>query len=68
VEEIKKDRDIRVASLRTEQELLQGRLDRLTSEHASLKVHAKSLNEENLRHQDDLKSANEHLKVSNDVR
>lgn len=68
VEEIKKDRDARVNSLRTEIDALQVQLDRLTSEHAALKVHSKSINEEYVRLIEDYKKLNENLNMSNDVR
>ena len=43
-------------------------MDRLTSEHAALKVHSKSINEEYLRLIEDYKKLNENLNLSNDVR
>ena len=68
VDEIKKDRDERVAALRTEIDQLQGQLDKLTSEHAALKVHSKSINEEYIRLNDDLKSMQINLNMSNKLR
>ena len=43
VEEIKKDRDERVGNLRNEIDQIQGQLDKLTTEHAALRVRAKSI-------------------------
>jgi len=56
VDEIKKDRDERVSALRMEVNQIQSQLDKLTSEHAALKVHSKSVNEEYMRLNDDYKT------------
>ena len=55
VEEIKKDRDERVGNLRNEIDQIQGQLDKLTTEHAALRVRAKSIEEDNARLLDDYK-------------
>jgi len=68
VDEIKKDRDERVSALRMEIDQLQGQLDVLTSEHAALKVHKKSLSEDFMRLNDDYKTLQSNLNLSNDVR
>lgn len=49
VDEIKKDRDARVAALRQEIDLQQGQIDKITMEHAALKVESKSTRSENQR-------------------
>ena len=43
-------------------------MDKLTSEHAALKVHSKSINEEYIRLNDDLKSMQTNLNMSNKLR
>lgn len=53
VDEIKKDRDQRVNALRLEIEQLQGQLDQLTTQHAALTVHSKSVTEEYQRQKED---------------
>jgi len=68
VDEIKKDRDERVSALRMEVNQIQAQLDKLTSEHAALKVHSKSVNEEYMRLNDDYKTMQRNLNMSNDVR
>ncbi len=68
VDEIKKDRDQRVTALRAEINQIQSQLDNLTSEHAALKVHSKSMGEEYLRLNDDYKTVTRNLNMSNDVR
>ena len=68
VDEIKKDRDNRVNALRMEIDQLQGQLDRLTTEHAAVKVNSKSINEEYIRLNEDYKKLQMNLNMSNDVR
>jgi len=68
VDEIKKDRDERVKALRLEIDTLQGQLDKMTSEFAASKVHAKSINEDFVRLNDTYKTLYMNLKLSNRVR
>ena len=48
--------------------MLQSQLDKLTTEHATLKVHTKSINDEYIRQKADLKTLTISLQMSNDVR
>ena len=68
VDEIKKDRDQRVNALRLEIDQLQGQLDKLTTEHASLKVHSRSISEEYSRLSDDYKKLQQNLNLSDEIR
>ena len=55
-------------SLRKEVEQLQAQLDQLTSEHASLKVHSKTLNDDNVRLRASHKTIEDNLHFANEVR
>ena len=68
VDEIKKDRDERVKALRLEIDILQGQLDKMTSEFAACKVHANSINEDYVRLNEAYKALDANLKLSNRVR
>ena len=68
MDEIKKDRDQRVGSLRQDIDELTGRLDKLDADHASLKVQHKSLQEENTRLNNDYAVLGKNLHLSNEVR
>ena len=58
VDEIKKDRDERVAVLRAEMEALQTQLDKMNADYASLKVQYKSMGEDFLRLKEDYRNTN----------
>ena len=68
VDEIKKDRDARVASLRSDIDELTEKLDEISAEHASLQVQHKNLQEENTRLNNDYSVLGKNLHLSNEVR
>ena len=68
VDEIKKDRDRRVAALREEIEILTKKNDKMGSDHAALVIQHKSVKDELIRYREDYKKLSENLKMANEVR
>ena len=68
IDEVKKDRDARLASLRQEIDELTGKLDNTESSLAALRVVHKSLQEEHTRLNEDYAVLGKNLHLSNEVR
>lgn len=68
IDEVKKDRDTRISSLRQEIDELTGKLDNTESNLAALRVQHKSLQEEHTRLNEDYAVLGKNLHLSNEVR